>query len=100
MHFGAGFDVTTNCAAVIVRLVRLQKDIFSSDFNAAGQCEVHTSRSSEDMRAIPSDTARAIVWVLKEKRTREDATRVLFKTKGGLVEMLDSSLGLGPWSFP
>ena len=37
---------------------------------------------------------------VKRKRTREDATRVLFKTKGGLVEMLDSSLGLGPWSFP
>ena len=67
MHVAVRFDVTTTCAAVIVRLVRLQKDIFSSDFDTAGQCEVHTSRSSEDMRAIPSDTARAIVWVLKEK---------------------------------
>ena len=66
MDVAPWFDVTATRATVVVSLVCLQKDIFSSDFDTAG-LEVHTSRSSEDMRAIPSNTARAIVVGVKEK---------------------------------
>jgi hypothetical protein len=37
MDVAAGFDVTRTSTAVVVSLVRLQKDIFSSDFNTPGQ---------------------------------------------------------------